>query len=199
MTALRRVRSVFSGFPGGPGISTHYFLDTDTAVEGLRVMWEALNDVLPTDVTIQVENVGDEIESTTGELLGTWPASDVVLPVSGDGVGVYAAPVGSVIDWLTDTVLDGHRVRGRTFVVPLVGSAFEANGSINSTALGQITTAASNFQAGQISSFVIWHRPRAARAADGSRPAVTARVGGHALVTSVRVPDKAAVLRSRRD
>lgn len=199
MTTLCRVRSVWSGFRGGPGVTTMYFLDTSTCVEDLHTLWTAINAHLPDDVSIQVENTGDTIESTTGDLVGTWPASDEVAPVVGLNVDAYAAPVGAVVNWLTSTVSDGSRLRGKSYIVPLAGNQFASDGSIGTAPLSDLVTAFGNFSAGQLASFVIWRRPRDAKAADGSRPAVEARAGSHGLVTSVRIPDVAAVLRSRRD
>lgn len=199
MTELRRVRSVWSGFPGGPGVTTMYLLDTDTAVADLHILWAALAFALPVDVHIQVENIGDTIEDSTGALTGTWPASDAVSSVAGTNESGYAAPVGAVVDWLTSTVTGGSRLRGRSFLVPLAGNNFQTDGTLTTTSHDDIANACSNWADSQVSSFVVWRRPRIARAADGSRPAVTARAGSHGLVTGSRVPDMAAVLRSRRD
>lgn len=199
MTALRRVRSVWSGFAGAPGVTTMYFLDTNTCVPDLRTMWQALQAEIPGGVSIQVENVGDIIEDTTGALLGTWPNVTVVAPVTNVEAVPYSGPSGAVINWRTDTVVGGHRIRGRSFVVPLRQTSYAPDGTLENGHRAVILQAATNFANSQISSFVIWQRPRLARAADGSRPAVTARAGSHGLVTSVTVPDKACVLRSRRD
>jgi len=185
MTQLDRVRSIWTGFPGGPGVTTMYFLDTATAVESLHSFWSALAGRLPIDVDIQVENAGDTIEDTTGDLVGAWSAASVT-SVAGTADDSYAAPAGCVIDWLTETIANHRRLRGRTFLVPFSSLNLSGDGTIDTTALGIIRDAASVFQAEQSASLVVWHR---GSGSDGS----------NGLVTSSFVPDKIAVLRSRRD
>lgn len=198
MTSLFRVRTALTGFSGGPGVSTMYFLDTGTAIPSVRAFWEALAGVLPNSITVQVSNVGDEIESTTGALVGSFQKT-AVPPTLGTNTSAYPAPAGAVVSWRTNTVADRRRLRGRTFIVPMGGNAFEINGTLSAPVLTQIGNAAQALVFEQSLSMVVWHRPRAARPVDGSRPAVTARLGSHGLVTGSRVPDLAAVLRSRRD
>lgn len=198
MTSLNRVRVGWSGFPGAPGVSTFYFLDVATAVASLVTLFTALRPNCPTDVTWRVESAGDIIEDTTGVITGAWGA-DPVSDITGSASGTYSAPSGGMIGWETATILDGRRLRGRTFIVPLAGSQYDSSGSLTADAYNGMGDSAIAFLVEQSSSFVLWHRPRVAHAADGSRPAVTARTGGHGLVTTSRVPDKAVVLRSRRD
>src|SRR5674476_946106 len=119
-------------------------------------------------------------------------------PATRTGGDNYAAPVGMCVDWNTGVVMDLHRLRGRTFVVPCSGAQFDVDGSPLSTAVSGLQSAGDALIAAD-GNLMVWHRPRAAKAADGSRPAVTARAGGYANVTTAHVPDKAVVLRSRRD
>lgn len=189
---------MLSGFPGGPGVATTYFLDTDTALASLHDFWEAMALGMPSAVTIVQDPAGDVIEDTTGEITGSWGA-DPVGAITGASASVYAAPVGIVVEWLTSTILDGRRLRGKTFIVPMSSSVLDTSGSIADTALVGLRAAALNFSIEQSASFVIWHRPKFGPkpVGGGARPLLQA--GGHGLVTSTRVPDKSAVLRSRRD
>jgi hypothetical protein len=175
-----------------------YFLDTATATASIHDFWDTFKALLPVDVHIVVDPSGDTIEDTTGDLVGSW-AGDPQDEIVGTDTTPYAAPVGAMVNWTTGTVLDGHRLRGKSYIVPITGQQFQNDGSLGATALTLLGGAATEFVIEQSASFVIWHRPRDAKAADGSRPAVTARAGGHAVVTGNRVPDFAAVLRSRRD
>ena len=152
----------------------------------------------PPDVTVAIEPQGDIIEDTTGVLTGSWVGLQTADMIGGN-LGAYAAPVGAVVTWVTGTILDGHRVKGRSFLVPLGGAAFDDTGSLESGTLASIRNAGTTLIAAEAGNFVVWHRPRAAAAATPTRPAVTARAGGHAVVTACIVPDKACVLRSRRD
>ena len=147
---------------------------------------------------MRCEPTGDQIDDRTGELTGSWSGGDTSEHI-GISSSPYPAPAGVIMHWLTDTVIDGHHLRGRSYFVPAASENYQADGSITSAALASLTGYASDFQTDADGNLVIWHRPRAARAADGSRPAVTARVGSHAFVTASSVPDKVVVLRSRRD
>ena len=187
VTALKRIRVSWTGFPGAPGVSTFYSLDSVGApLTELHAFFSSLAGKIPADVNIQVENSGDIIEDTTGALTGTWTDASV-LSVQGTGSSMYAAPAGILFKWMTDTVLGGHRIRGRTFLVPADVQCYQNDGSIASTPLGQLQGYAATLVAATAGAFVIWHRPRAGVG------------GGHALVTGSTVPDKVVVLRSRRD
>ena len=185
MTELSRVRSVWSGFPGGPGVTTMYFLDTATAVASVHAFWTTLGGMLPGDVSIQVQNAGDIIEDSTGALTGAWSAT-AVAAVGGGSSNKYAAPAGAVINWLTETIGPHRRLRGRSFIVPIEGDSFQSNGSLDPTKLGYLQSAADDLVASQSASFVVWHRG-------------TGSDGTNGLVTAASVHDFVAVLRSRRD
>jgi hypothetical protein len=198
MTHLYRYRTELTGFLGGPGIATHFFLDNETAEASLHTFWTAVSHAMPDIVRISVASSGDVIEDTTGELVGAW-AGDANEVISGLTSGSFAAPAGACVRWDTSTILDGKRLRGRTFIIPWAGNGFDANGTLAATPLGTTEAAALELIIEQAESMVIWHRPFAGRAAVGSRPARAAHAGGHGLVTASSVPDKVVVLRSRRD
>ena len=204
VTHLSKVQTTFTNFNGGPGVSTQYFLDTATACTSLRSMWDALTTVMPLDVTIQVQNYGDIIEDTTGDLVDSWAQASVA-PSTGLVSGPYAAPVGGHLIWDTATVLDGHRVRGRTFVVPMGGSQFTAIGTVLAGAEATMNAQAAGLVSSESGQLVVWHRPFAGRAAVGTvgtvgyKPAKAAHAGSHAVVTGGRGSALATILRSRRD
>jgi hypothetical protein len=185
MPEIYRVRTGWTGFIGGPGVTTMYFLDVATAVASVHTFWSELLSRFPTDVHLQVENVGDIIEDSTGEMTGAWSA-DAVGSLTGTGDGNYAAPAGCVVNWLTDTVTAGRRLRGKTFLVPLAGGTYDGDGSIGAASLSAIQAAADALVVGQSTSFVVWHR---GSGTDGS----------NGLVTSAKVNDFTAVLTTRRD
>jgi hypothetical protein len=185
MTDISRVRSVWSGFPGAPGVTTMYFTSTDTVVENLHAFWAAMSGDLPGDVNIQVESSGDILDSATGNLLDTW-TSDPVASVACGGGGGYSAASGAVVDWLTTTVVNRKRIRGRTFIVPTNGDNYDVDGTLKGSYLTSLRGYAESFRSSESASFYIWHR---GTGSDGSIGLVTASV----------VPPKVAVLRSRRD
>lgn len=190
------MRCVWTGFQGAPGVSTFYSLSPVTDTTDLADFFEALTTYLPNTVVIEIPAGGDVIDETTGNLTGAWGGgtSDTVV---GTDAGLYAAPAGVRCTWDTNAIMDGHHLRGSTLIVPTAGTAFAQDGTLYTTALGVFEDACSALVGA--AGLVIWHRPRAARAADGSRPAVTARAGGYASVEASSVKDQVAILRSRRD
>jgi hypothetical protein len=194
MTMHRYVVS-WQNWPGAPGISTFF---TDPAAgqpdpAPLRTFFDAIKAYLPSGLTITVPGSGDLIEETTGHLSGTWSVTPTPTQITCTGSGAYAGNAGGVIHWLSSDIVNGRRVRGRTFLVPLIGSAFETNGSPISTYLTALTTAATNLLASSTWHPVVWARPFA-----GTPQDPTTRVGSKHAATSYRVPDLAISLRSRR-
>lgn len=198
MAALNRVRVALTGLRGLPGVSTFYCIDANALVDPLRQLYLDLKGYQPSGLKCQVEASGDIIESTTGVISGAW-ATTAVLPSTGDHIGIYAAPTGWVADWTTATIADGKRIRGRTYMVPASSNVFSLDGSIDDTILAEFRFDCDKFQKATVGNLAVWHRPRLARVADATHKALAAHAGSHALVTGSTVPDKAAVMRSRRD
>ncbi len=188
MPNIQRVRVALTGFPGGPGVSTFYAIDGAALLAPLRAYYFGRRNDFPNDVRFTFETVGDIIDPITGALMGTWTGTDPA-DVAGLGQGNYSAPSGLSVNWLTGDVLDGHRLRGRTFMVPLVSAAYDLGGSIEATVLSSWRAESAAFVAASAANFVVWHRPRL----------LPARAGGYSVVTGATVNDRAAVLRSRRD
>jgi len=178
-------------------VSTFYSNDGEVCAAAAEDLFAAIAPRLPTDVHIQSEASGDIIEDTTGVLTGEWAGSTGIVHTGADG-STYPALAGLAISWETSTILDGHRIQGRTFIVPMGGGAYDSDGSINAANLTAIQAGADAFVTAMAGALYVWHRPRKARAANGTIPAVTARDGGHAVVTSAVVHDRVVVLRSRR-
>lgn len=188
MTTLNRVRVSWQSWPGAPGVSTFYTRNatTQAQVDAIRAMFNSLIGLLPSGLLIQVPSVGDTVDSDTGLINGSWTAATTPASVVGTAVQAYAGNAGAVINWQTALVLAGRRVRGRTFLVPLVSTAYDTTGSLSSAALTTIQTAANSLVAALGTDFVIYSKPR---------PGGGTGVGA---VISARVPDLAVTLRSRR-
>lgn len=198
MANISRVRVAMTGFIGAPGVMTFYCLTPDTFVTALHAWLVGVAGSLPGVVKLNIEPGGDTIDSTSGALTGSW-AGAATAEISGADTGGYSAPSGMVISWLTGTVVDGHRLRGKTYLVPFARSAYGPDGQLNAANVADMKTKADAFQAAAAANFVIWHRNRKARAADATHLAVTARAGGHSIVSGTRVTGRPAVLTSRRD
>lgn len=199
MPEMFRVTINWTGFTGGPGYSNLYFETSDggaitqgavdSAVTKVAAFLAAIRGELPSSVTTGVEAQVQEIAEITGNLEALWTGTPPAA-APGTDAGVYSGATGFVINWFTNEVINNRRVRGRTFIVPLGGSAYDLNGTIGTTRLATFNTAATNLRADSGNSrLVVWHRPNP----------VTGLGGGAYQVVSHRIPDKAAVLTSRRD
>ena len=198
MTPIYRHRTIISGLGGMPGVSTMYFFDVNTAVASVRTFWDALKVYLPSGVVYTPETFGDILDDVSGTITDSW-TTGAVTAVTGTGGGVYAAPAGAQVRWNTSVIRDGRRLRGRTFIVPVVSGAYESNGTLIETFRTAAKNAADAFIAAQNASFCIWHRPVIGRAAVPGHAEIPHRDGDSALVSTAAIPDKVAVLRSRRD
>lgn len=196
---ISRVSVAWQGWPGAPGVSQFYYgtalgdLPTQGNIDALRTFFNSLVGSLPAGLTISVPKTGDRINEVDGKIIGTWDVPVQPLVVNGAGAGNYAGNAGAVCHWLTPTVVAGRRVRGRTFLVPLISTAFDATGSLSTTFINTLQNAAQALVAQPDGAPTIWARPFIDP--KGVKPA---RPGSRAQVTSFRVPDLAVSQRSRR-
>jgi hypothetical protein len=184
---IDRQRTLWTGFPGAPGYTTLYWNhSTGPNLAALQTFFTGIADRLPSNCTIQIQNSGDSIDELTGQLTGSWTGA-AQTPIPGTGAGAYSAPAGAHINWRTNAVLNGRRVRGRTFLVPLYGGAYDTDGTIAATVLTDLRTNLATFVAAVAPNLLVWTRP------------VGGSGGGATPMTTADIPDKSAVLRSRRD
>jgi hypothetical protein len=194
MATLQRVRVTWSGFPGGPGVSTFYFSTLTTAyLTALRTFYNALVAMLPNTCSIQVAGSGDTISDVDGKINGVWSNTPPSV-VTGTSASGYAAPVGVLVRWESAGIVNGHHVRGKTYIVPAV-NIYEANGTIVAANLTTISGAAATLLTAVGSDMKVWARPFDTDPVDPAKH----RDGSSYAITSATVPDKAVVLRSRRD
>lgn len=195
MVYMSRVNVAWQNFPGAPGL-TQFFLDDATSgqthIDAIRTFFDAIKALLPTGTTIQVPSSGDRINEADGSIQGTWSVATTPALVTCTGAGAYAGNAGMCVHWLTATIVRGRRLRGRTFLVPTVATAFDTNGTPTATALTTLNTAASALLTSMGSVMQVWSRPQKAT------PEHAAYVGSRGNVTGFRVPDLAVSLRSRR-
>lgn len=193
-----RVNASWQNWPGAPGVTTFF---QDPAVGqpnpiAIRSFFNSIAQFLPTGLTINVASSGDLINEVNGTLEGTWSSAPAPTVVTGAGTGAYAGNAGAVVHWLSSTVVKTRRLRGRSFLVPLTNTAYDASGSLSTGALSIITPAAQALVDTLAGHLVVWHRP--VKAKPTHVPPIVAAPGSKAPVTGVRVPDLAVSLRSRR-
>lgn len=189
MTTMNRVSVAWQNWPGAPGVTQLYVTGaiTQPSVDSIRSFFQALVSLIPSGLTIQVPSSGDQIDDVTGRITGAWSVASTPAVVTGTASGNYAGNAGAVIHWLTTVVVNNRRLRGRTFIVPLSGGAtYDTGGSLAPATITTLTTAANGLVTALGVTLAIWHRP------------TNFSGGSSAAVTSVRVPDLAVSLRSRR-
>lgn len=188
MADLNRVRVAWQGWPGSPGVSTFYLGGTPTQaqIDAIRAYFNAIVGSLPSGLTINVPASGDVIDDVSGLITNAWAVGTVPTTVTGTGTGNYAGNAGAVHHWLTSAVRNRRRVRGRTFLVPLVSTSYDTAGSLSTTMISTMTAAGTALLSALGTNFRVWSRP------------VNGISGGSAVVTGQRVPDLAVSLRSRR-
>lgn len=171
---------------GMPGISTFYVGTTDADISELVGFFTAIKGLWTPGLTWNVPNVGDVLDVATGDLLGTHIFTGGGSVSSSSSSGTYAAGVGARVQWLTADVKNNRRVRGTTFLTHLKSTGYDSTGTIDSTALSTIQTAASALVASG-SPWGVYSRPRPGL--DGSFHAWNAAT----------VPDKIAWLTTRKN
>jgi len=204
MSEVGVVKAEWRGGPGGLGVSTFVLSpqavldlgDVQAGVDAVAAFFNGIKQLIPTGYTIQVLGDVNVYEHTTATLTGALAATPPAAIVCTGGVA-YAAPVGAAVQWDTATIQNGHRLRGRTFLVPLINTAFDTSGSLGGSIVTTIETVALAMADTTVVDlsrmFYVWGRPKPATE---TAPAKQATLGP---ITGVTIRDKAMVLRGRRD
>lgn len=186
--AINRLRVEWSGSAVvGPGLTTFYgtgFTAADMSA-AVNDYFQAVRTEVPSGITWTTPMGGDVLDEVTGALTGTWGTGGS-FQTSSNGAGGYAAGVGVRHTLQTQSVVNGRRVRGSFFLVPIRSGLYDNDGSIVNSSLTTIDAAAQALYTALNTEWVVWSRPTATRA------------GSAAEVTGVTTPDRVSWLRSRR-
>jgi hypothetical protein len=184
----------WNGFTGSPGWIRMKFLgalnvaDANSAAANFRAFLANIGIYGPAGSSISADTTvaqyGDDGVQTGEVAISAVPAG-----INCTGSGSYAGGAGAVVDWLTGAFHAGRKVRGRTFLVPLTQAAFQSDGTLASAFQTAIQTAATTF-AGTSPTPVVFSKKLIGGVGTSTLVAV---------VTSATVPDRTAILRSRRD
>lgn len=185
MAALRKVLVVWSGATGLPGVSVFYTAAADDATANLGTFLTAIKAMFPSPMSWTIPSAGDEIDDNTGQLTGGW-SGGTAATVAASGTTVYAAGTGTFVRWGTNTILSGRRLKGRTFLAPLVNTQYDTDGTILTASVGTMNTALATLVA--TNKLRIFHRP----------PVGTFTGGTSDVVTSGVCADKVTSLKTRR-
>lgn len=182
---LDRLQVQFTGNQIGSGVATHYATAGAVHFEDFKTFWTELVKFQHQSVTATIPASGDVIEVETGKLQSVW-SGGTFGQQSGLGTGNFPAGIGACITWITDGIVNGQRVRGRTFVVPLDATDYDAFGTLAAGTVSGIKTLALDLIAACGEDFKIYSRPTEGR--DGT---------AHTVVDA-RVSNRVTSLRSRR-
>lgn len=205
---LMRVRLASRGWTGGPGLNTFYFRSSsavggDPTLSDAQLAHDRVRDAFaghpllypPSHMLSFLPDV-DVIDALTGALVTSF-AVNTIADTPGQGLANYGpTPTMILLRLNTNTVLDGARLQGRAFLGP-TSAGTDPDGTPDAGIAGQarlIGLGLLDGGAGDFPPLVVWHRPKR----DKVTHAIT-RQGGSGVVISTSVPDKFAILRSRRD
>lgn len=147
--------------------------------------FDAIKTSFPSSLTWTIPTAGDTLDDNTGELNGAWTGG-AGGTVSGTQGGSFAAGVGARVVWETAGITNGRRVRGSTFLCPLIGGAYDTDGTLIAATRTSLDNASSILTGGSTWTLVILTRLTPAHSGTS-----------HDVVSST-VPDKVSWLRSRR-
>jgi hypothetical protein len=130
MVQISRIRVAWSGWPGGPGVSTFFTAAPPTSAQltALRTLFDGLKNSIPSGITMQVENTGQQIDTTTGKAVDVWtgPAQAVV--------------------------------KGKTYIVPCVVSHYGSDGTIENVTLSSLQGFVNTFITSMAGGLAIYSR-----------------------------------------
>lgn len=195
MVVLNRVRATWTNFPGAPGLSTFYLAAGSTNTAPFLTFFTAIKDLFPNTLTVSVPSNGDAIDTATNQIVGGWTGSGGGTTSSTATANPYSGTSGALVHWNTNAVLNGRRLAGRTYLVPLNQLQYANDGSLSGTCITTIQNAANALITALTPSFTVYGPPRDAGTLGPTDPGKAAI---SSPVISATVPDLAVVMRSRR-
>lgn len=195
------VKAVWSGFTGAPGYSKFAFMplvspaERNAAGAAIRQFFSSQASWMLTTWSIAIDPIVQVFDTVTGDLQREETMTSPPATVVGTAASAaYAGGSGFVVHWITGGTHNGRKIRGRTFMVPMVGvySTAPADGTISSSVKSS-TEGYGNILIGNATAHLaVWSRYW-----DTAKP--PNQVGGAVTaVTGCVVPDRAAQLRTRR-
>lgn len=158
-----RVQLVGAGVVGASVMTFYHRAGGSGLPAAINTMLTTLVGLFPDDLTFQIPNTGDLLESTTGALSGTW-ASGAPSTVTGTQTVSFQIGGGVRTKWRTNGIVAGRRVVGSTFFVPASGGAFDTTGRVTNATVAAVDSAVAQFLLDCGGDLVIWSRPKGSRA-----------------------------------
>lgn len=201
MASMNRVRVVWSGWAGQPGLSTFFMADGRLDVTPIKTFFTSLILKVPAGITWTIPSLGDKIADSDGSLAGSWVGTGGGAVVATGSATSYSGASGVCVDWKTGTIVNRRRIQGRTFFVPAASTVYQGDGSILEAERAFFLASAQTLITQMGTDFLVWSRPvvpPANNPAVGQPGHVEPRAGASGPVVAAFVPDIAAVMRSRR-
>lgn len=196
MTIARLRVAISGGGVVGPGLMTFYSRNLTPPLPGsVKAFLTTCAGAFAGGLTFSVPNSGDTLDETTGALVGGWSGSGGG-SVTSAGSGAYALGTGFMVKWNTGAVWGGHRIHGRTFMVPAPAAAFDSSGHVLAAEGSAVQSAGAQLITDNGGDLIVWVRPR--KAGSGVHKNLPARAGTLIPITSCEVPAIPTSLRSRR-
>lgn len=195
---ISQIACSWTGLQGGTGYSIFYYRGTLLSPSAYTTFFGSIKGYLPNAVTVNIPNTGKVMDEATGKMTGVW-AGGSASAQTGTGGTNYPPSEGMQVKWLTAGYVNGRRVQGRTYLVPLPTVSFTSTGTIATSITGGTFTAATTLISDLASNFVVWARPLYERDSAGNPTEVLKRAGTMWTVSSCLVPTKTASLTGRRD
>jgi hypothetical protein len=192
--AYTELVAVWTGVSGLPGYSKFRFVGVlsgaqiNSAAANIKALFDAVKSYIPAAIGIAVQ-ASASVHDDDGTLQSEQAVTVLPAPTACTGAGAYSAASGALINWATGAINGGKKVRGRTFLVPVVVNAFQTDGTLLDATRTAIQNAASTF-VGSTPTPAINSRKKPDNPLSGDQTSV---------IISAAVPDKQVVLRSRRD
>lgn len=191
MAEVGLIRTVLTGFTGAPGYNTLAFFgdpySNSTAqdnVDDVYAFWNGVVTAMPAGAHFAIDPDVKVVNEATGALIRL----ETTTPSAQTGVGVsgsYSAGVGCCATIVTPAVHLTKQLKGRIFMTPLAGAAYDSTGTIDGTYLTALRGLATTL--GAVANFGVWGRPVAGSGGEWSG------------ATGVSIRDHVAWLSSRRD
>jgi hypothetical protein len=128
---MYRVRATINGVQGLPGLFTAYY-ESDTISSGtdalacanrVRSAWDVFKTSFTPAVSVSVQSIVDLLDEESGELLNSFAVTPPALVV-GTAAGAGAPnEVAAGLVYETGSIVNGRRLRGRSFLSPLSHTA----------------------------------------------------------------------------
>ena len=149
-----RIKVNWTGFVGSPGYTNFNFEhinegawtqpEVDAAVAKVQAWVTGQRQFLPPTVITGIDAAVSEHNEQTGDIEAFWSVVPAAAAGGTNATTTFTSGAGYCISWTTGGVRNGRRVRGRTFVVPISGASYEADGSLTPTYLVAMKALATN-------------------------------------------------------